>query len=675
MNTGEPLHHILRIHLPEECMDRRTAEVMDYCRRTGCSEVWLFTSSYDLSPSFAPIDEIARYCDLLRTAMRRFRAEGIEPAINVLQTLGHVYFPMELQEDFPFQRRVSSDGRLSREGACPLCPRLREWVVESYSLYADLKASTIWVDDDYRSAMQGLTCFCDLHLDRIGAMAGRSVTREDVVGALKDPTWPASGLRRFYHDATTAGFCELAEVIRTTVHERSPGTRIGLMAASLPAGTMGMDIARIAKTLAGDSRPLLRPQMPMYSEGFLRDMPRSLIATDQMRAMLPDEVEHYPEIENYTYTGYSNSSQFSFVKIATQVLMGFDHIAVNAFPMFGTSLELADGRLIETLERKKGFLDRLHQLVPEGSPPIGLRLYRRPENSLVHRVSAEASDNYREWMDPKVLAGRLPNLGLPVTWGRESPWVFLSGDDVLSLDDGELDALLKSGAVMDVRAAEALGLRGMDNRIGAKIGGPIPRDEIGYEHYGRTGMSPVFGGECSPLHALSVDGDWKYMTAVTASSVAASSIFNYRRVCVAPALLLTENADGERFAVLACEGTSDRLVVENPMRAEQLRNTFAWVARRPLPVAMHAGPYLWPIVNRTAEGATVLGIVNLSTDTYTELAVLWGGDSIPCSIRRLSDIGELDRIEFHAGEIDSGGTPVRVSLPMAPLDFTVLLVE
>src|SRR4051794_19335882 len=57
-SSAKGLHQILRIHLPLEVAARRTAEVLDYCKRTGCSEVLLFTSSYDHAPSFQSLEQI-----------------------------------------------------------------------------------------------------------------------------------------------------------------------------------------------------------------------------------------------------------------------------------------------------------------------------------------------------------------------------------------------------------------------------------------------------------------------------------------------------------------------------------------------------------------------------------------------------------------------------------------
>ena len=671
MKKENNLHHAIRIFLPEVCMKERIKEIIDYCRRTGCGEVWLFTSSYDQSPSFVSLQKISHYAGLMREAMAEFKAAGIEPLINVMQTLGHVYFPMELQDEFPFQRRVAANGRISHEGACPLCPSLREWVIESYRIYAELKPSVLWVDDDYRAVMQGLNCFCDLHLQRISDLAGRKVSREELVDALKQSTWPVSELRKYFYEVNTAGMCELAEVIRETVHAISPETRIGLMTAAPPMAELGMNIAKVAKTLAGESRPLLRPQIPMYSEDFMRNIPKALLATDQLRSVQPEATDYCPEIENYIYSSYSNSAQFTFLKAASQVLLGFDNLGLNIFSHLPVPCGLTDPQAVDMLEKRKVFLNRLHQLIPENSRPGGISLFRHPDAPLNYRVKADASDSIIDWVDSKTLANHLPVLGLPVAWGLSSPWVFLSGDDVLGMNEEELDSLLKSGAVMDVRAAEALSLRGFGARIGVKVGTSVDLDDVGYEYYHNSVTSDRFCGQSNSLHAISIPGEWKYISGTAPVNITASSIINFRGKEIAPVLLLTENENGERFAVLACDGNGSRKIFENPTRVEQLRNTFAWVARKPLPLAIpETFAYLWPIINKTHDGRMIAGIINLSTDTYSEFCVLWGLADLPENIHILRYDGQLEKVAYKAN-----GNELTLKCRMVPLDLAVIIFD
>ncbi len=639
--AGRGLHHILRIHFPLDIAERRTTEVLDYCRRTGCQEILLFTTSYDHAPSFQSLEEIEKYVQAIQPQVDRLRRAGVIVSVNVLQTLGHVYFPMALQKEFPFQRRVFADGHVSTEGACPLCPNLRAWAAGAYKIYARLRPPVLFVDDDYRTMMSGgMSCFCPLHLKKIGELAGHAVTRDEVVNAVLSDAWPAPELRRHYYEATTGGFVGLAEAIRREVHAVSPETRVGLMTAAWPTGAQGVDVPRVIAALAGPHRPLVRPQIPGYSEAFIRDAAPAYLNPIRMRAVLPDNVEYWPEIENYQYSLYAKSARGTLAQMALCVLNGFNHLALNVFDMFGSPL--GDSKLlIEQLESSRAFLDRLHALVPEGSRPLGANIFEHPKQLLVRRAGSMG-----RLFNSDGISRRLPALGLPVTSGAPSPWQVLTGDDVLALDDAALDALLARGALMDAAAAQALALRGQAGRIGVTVGDAIPLDELGYEQFSDATISPSLHGRCFPLRPLAQGGDWRRLTATTTAR-AASEIRNYRRDVVAPALLLTENTKGERFGVLAFSGGGDRHLTENLMRPEQFRNALGWIARRPLPVcAHHDAPYLWPILNRTADGRLVIGLINLATDTYDTLPLVFDRQLVP---RRLSVVmpnGKLGPVKF-----------------------------
>jgi len=178
---------ILRLFLPLDQERNRVKDAIDYCRRTNCHEVMLFTGLFDSSPSFLSLDEINdRVENILKPAIDGLKNAGIKPTLNILQTLGHHYFPAdaEYRKQFPFRERVPQDGSAGG-GACPLDENLRKWVAETYKIYAALKAEYIFVDDDFRTMMKGgLTCFCAEHLRIIGELAGKTVSREELVDAV-----------------------------------------------------------------------------------------------------------------------------------------------------------------------------------------------------------------------------------------------------------------------------------------------------------------------------------------------------------------------------------------------------------------------------------------------------------------------------------------------------------
>jgi len=670
-STNIGYHHILRIHLPEDALKRRTDDVLAYCRRTGCSEVLLFTTSYDKAPSFVSLEEIERYTCAIQPCVQRLCNSGLTVSVNVLQTLGHVYFPIAMQEQFPFQRRVYADGHISTEGACPLCPRLRDWAASAYGIYARLKPRVLFVDDDFRTAMQGTSCFCDLHLQRIGQLAGREVTREEVVEAIHDSHWPASPLRNHYIEATTQGFCELAARLRDAVHTVSPDVRLGLMTAFWPLCAIGTDLTRVLNALCGDDLPLVRPQNPAYSEVFLRDFPGSFINPDRLRATLPDAIEYWPEIENYQYSLYAKSAQATFMQMATMILQGFDHLALNVFDMCGSPFGDTEP-LIALLEQRRPYLNALHGLVSENQRPEGVQVFTHSNSLQVRRVRDDIQDDlcrgYR-------LADLLPNLGLPVTHHGPSPWVMLLGDDVLALSDAELDALLSRGALMDATAADALALRGQKERIGVSVGDPIPIDEMGFEEFVSAQFSPLLHGRCFPLRPMVHAGDWRRLIDLTGKGYEASCIRNYQSLNVGPALLLTENDSGERFGVLAWSGRGSRHLLENLMRPEQFRETFAWIARKRLPVTISEDtPYLWLIQNRNTHGDMILGIINLSTDTYPMVPLLLSSENEPRRLRVLRNNGRLVSVRFRKCPSTHGQVKIEIHHSLVPLGLAVFEV-
>ena len=656
-NSPTPgLHHILRIHLPLDVAERRTVEVLDYCRRTGCSEVLLFTTSYDHAPSFQTLDEIRAYVNAIQPRIEALRHAGVTVSVNVLQTLGHVYFPAAQEKDFPFQRRVYAGGRVSTEGACPLDPKLRDWVTGAYKIYAGLRPPVLFVDDDFRTFMAGeVSCFCPLHLRAISDLAGRPVTREEVVQSLLSTSWPAPELRRHYYTATTRGFVDLATQIRSAVDTVSPETRVGLMAAAWPRGAQGVDVAAVAKALAGPHRPLLRPQISFYSEDFIRDAAPAFLNPARMRATLPESFEYWPEIENYQYSLYAKSARCTFAEMAATVLNGFNHLALNVFDMFGSPLG-DSARLVERLETGRRFLDQLHRLVPEGSRAQGVRVFEHRDQLRVRRT-----DSLGALFASDQMTRRLPVLGLPIGYGIDSPWQVITGDDVLALDDQDLDRLLAPGALLDATAASALELRGQAERIGAKVGPAIPLDELGYEQFDDPEISPSLPDRAFPLRPLVQAGDWRRLTATGTNARIGSKIRNYRREVVGPGLLLTENARGERFGILAFSGQGNRHLMENLMRPEQIRQTLGWIARRPLPICTHhSAPYLWPIWNHTTDGRTVIGIVNLATDSYDALPLILARD---LSLKNLSVV-----------TTEGSLTSAKVSEPK-PIDKSTVQIE
>lgn len=59
------MKHILRYYIPLEKEKERLRDILDYCKKTGCEEVLLFTNSYRTMPSFIQLVEIENYSNCM----------------------------------------------------------------------------------------------------------------------------------------------------------------------------------------------------------------------------------------------------------------------------------------------------------------------------------------------------------------------------------------------------------------------------------------------------------------------------------------------------------------------------------------------------------------------------------------------------------------------------------
>lgn len=622
---------ILRYYVHTEHAARQLDEIRSFCQRTGCDEVMLLSSGYFTQPSFIPLDQVARYAESLAGWAQTLRSAGLTVSLNVIQTLGHRCFPRASAAAFPFQRQVHLDGIESPSTACPLDRNLRAYQGSAYRLYAAIQPRLLFVDDDFRYIMSGTGCCCPLHLDRISARAGSTVTYEQVVRALSDTALERSPLALLYHEVASEALISFATELGDVVHAASPATRVGIMSSGVPHATWGCDLDAVIQACAGAARPAYRPQMPMYAEGGLRDMPRQMIQPALARNLLGAEVEVFPEIENAWYSLYAKSAQVTFVQMATCVLHGLDNLTLLLFDWLATPFSESEGYTAMLAGRQEWFL-ALQRLIPPGSRTHGIAIPLHPRNARFHRPLTEGGR-----VNPRSWDSIIPLLGLPVglDWST-SPFVLLTDDDVLAMNHEEIEAYLSRGVVMDVRAAECLVHRGFSSRIGISIGERLVcTDDLFVERYDQPG---------SPIQPWMPDGGmiFKRIVANAPSTVRVDSrITTASGLEVAPAVITHENHHGERFAVIAFSLEAEpRKEFLNPFRQRQLAKLFSWVARRPLPVVVHQ-VQVQPLCISRETGMTI-GLLNFSTDPVPELDLqIDGFDGSGCRIWELSPTGAL----------------------------------
>ena len=638
------MSNILRYHICPEFAEPRLKDLRDYCRRTGCRELLLFSSSYDFQPSFIPLEEYREYAKKLGEWTKTLKDEGITISINVLQTLGHINFPRAMSAQFPFQRRVGSDGTEAGGGVCALCPDLHEYTREVYRVFASLKPRLLYVDDDFRAAMDGaLCCFCPQHMERIGVKLDRQISREELVTImLKQTDFAPSVERMAFHESQVEAFDGLSAVIHKAVAEVSPDTLVGLMTGAVPLKQWGMDYREIAITLAGPNhKPFIRPQISGYGERCdIQHYAGSNRQPAIVRNFVGDDVGLHPEIENYTYTTYSKSARITLQQMAMVHLDGCHEHALNIFDMYNNPLCESE-QLIAMLERYRGFLETLSREIPEGSRTSGIACWRHVNGHLYHRAKAEAT-NLQSALIPDHQAEKyISHLGLPLGFDWQcSPFLLLTGDDVSALKREEMCALLQRNAVLDIRAVECVIAAGLGDMLGIELGEPVSRDESTAEYFEGSDFGTEEMGRYSPLRSVVRDGWCHRITACEGSKLTTlSTVLDAEGRRVGPAVSAVESSAGGRYGIMGF-AVDDMLhtAFVHVRRAVQMRNLFEWVAGQALPVVVEGHPYLVPQVVPFNDSTMVLGLSNFSLDQCTS-ATLKFANGCPQSIHRLTPDG------------------------------------
>ena len=618
-----PSGNVLRLYIPPKGGDDRVEELIKICKRVNCREVILFTSSYDRQPSFIPIDDYAHYSKLLNKWKERFDEAGIKAGLNVMQTTGHIYYPSELSRKFNFQRKISDEGKEDGGGACPLCPNLRKHVEEEYRVLASAKPHLIFVDDDFRYYIRGYFCFCPLHMERLSKELGRPIIREEAVRIMLDGDHDEHYvMRKAFRKVGTDAIVEMAQIIRRVVDEEEPECIVGLMTATVPAGSWGMDYEKVTKALANSKAlPAIRPQISGYTEHNLKAIQSAVHQPAILREMLSGNTLFYPEIENYPYTSWSKSPDFTRVQMTLAHLDGFNKLALNLFDFLGNPLEENED-IVAMLEQYKEYFNQLQSSIPEGTKSIGIGIPMFPEVLERHRVTS-GNKNMSGLIQSNMAYYHIPLLGLPLGFNwLNNDFLLLAGDSVDVLSDDEIDSILSRGVVMDVRAARILIERGFGNRIGVELGEGVTQDDSGIETF--KAFCGGYSGHSRPVRYCVTADNWCHKLIVNddIENTVLSVLENYKGEEITPTAVLTKNNRGEKFGIFAfsLNDVNDFMMCHSYRRAQMIE-MFELVTGKKLPVVVLDVAYVAPVYVPINEDTVILGLSNHAEGTQKRIRI------------------------------------------------------
>lgn len=460
---GDASKPLIRYIVPYENRDVYLDELVKQCKTMGVSEVLLFTmlsTDFYGGIAFYEDEEFEKRMAHFRYCADRIRQEGLTLSVNAFSTLGHVVVKEEVVQHFGFERQLTKEGKPNPHPVLdPRSPKLREHIAKIYVAYASLKPNRLFVDDDFAVPLTG--SFHEERVKEFARIVGCEATRE-AVSALVFNENPATAakMQKIMEELVNRDLEEMAQVIEKAVHKVSPETKVGMMYAS----TIKNDVARIAKAMAGNHIPFVRPQLPIYREE-IPVVNYSQIAwyASYWLGKLGNDFEYFPEIENYPYTPYSKSPETTYATIASVLGRGI------ASPAYNLEDFRAPG-VIDYLANRKEQVKKVTELISVKTKPLGLGVWNMLNCSL-----------------------ELTGLPFKAVGEPETADVFV-GRGMATLTDSQLEAIVKRGGIFDIDALRVMKDRGFLSEMGIEKLNQADRANLMTVDFNQKG--------------LAVDGSW-----------------------------------------------------------------------------------------------------------------------------------------------------------------------
>ncbi|MCX5442211.1 hypothetical protein [Streptomyces sp. NBC_00063] len=475
-----PARYHLRFQLPPrkdpaEAVAHATA-LARACQEAGVDEVVLLLAAEEVFDGYLTGEAEDRWYETTATVSDVLRDAGLDVSLNPWVTTGHA--DRGRKDAHGFLPMVSPTGRTAAAQASFTCPDWREWLYAHYGRFAGLGFRVLWLEDDFRfhnhAPLDWGGGFEAPVLNRLADLAGRPVTRDEVVRAITEPG-PPHPWRALLQQVWRTVQTEIAERLSEVVEEISSGrSRLGLM-SSLPDvhSVEGRDWPALFQALAVQGRATHRPHFAPYSDSAPRSISGQMWLLESQRALRPAWVESEPEIENWPHTTWSKSDVQTWSEMTTAQLSGADALFLNVHPMQAGRPDRFRGTS-QLLRRSRPALDWIAGRHTKEARTLGVGLPYRQDAAAHVRTRTGTLDELRT--GPRGAADFLLRYGIPVT-ASKAPVQAVFGKLAWAFDDGEIREMLTGGLLLDGVAADVLTRRGFGDLLGVQVTEVVDRED------------------------------------------------------------------------------------------------------------------------------------------------------------------------------------------------------
>ena len=522
----------------------------------------------------------------------------------------------------------SPDGRVSPMTVCPTDKTYRADLGRFLQEIAATGVDLIQFDDDLRYGFQdmGFGCVCKNHRAMIAKRLGSAVTKKE----LRQKLLSGGGdpVRTAFVQANGEALETFARDMRAAVNKAAPDVRLGFCACITSWDLDGTTPDRLAKLLAGNTRPFYRLIGAPYWAA-MRAWGHKLCDVIELEraeaARRKDQtIEMFSEGDTYPRPRFSTPASFLECFDTALRASGSTDGILKYMIDYAAGPDYEPGYInahVKNMPLQKK-LDRLFA----DKAPVGVRVYDNPQKYPTYEVPARVSGK-TEVQDLTFSAASrfLTANSLPSVYEGDGVCGIAFGEDARALPE---EAFAK-GLILDAEAAVILQSRGVD--VGIESAGETVRS--GGERFSET--DTLIGHAGDPLARVLT---LKAGAQVLSTSDGAPG----KRI---PLSYEYQNAHGQRFLVFAFESLfASQGWMRCYLRADQAIS-FAARAGDGLPAVCPGHPELYLLAKQKG-GRLAVGMWNLFPDPIDapEVRLIKPAKQVRCVNCRASADGDKVRL-------------------------------
>lgn len=574
-------------------------------KNAGVSRIFLSIGTYIANP-----EKRSACMATLRDNCAFFKAQGFETGVWV--------WTIQFPEENAYTKITSIYSEVRQHEVCPADPAFRYFAADYIKELAGCGVDIILFDDDYRLTVQNadLACACDLHLGLTGKILGRPVTRQEIEKAMVGPKNP---VRSAFQQAKRESLLEFARAMRQALDSVDPQIRMGLCAGMAAWDADGIDAPTISRTLARNTKPLLRLIAAPYwvPLNLWNNRLQDVIEMSRLeRSWCGDGIEILAEGDTYPRPRFTCPAAF---------LEGFDTAmradgTVNGILKYMVDYWSSSGYEPGYLTFHQRNQDLYSQLAQDFAPKkaAGIRVYEAmaKADGQTFPEMPDKPHNFHRYLF-SYAARMLSANGIPTTYDGTGCAGICFGENAKYLPGDALE----NGLILDATAAILLQEQGVDTGITNFLGNYQSQEEY-FPDYGEYALT------ASPVMALALKDN---------AQILSWHLWDSEQV---PGSYFYENGAGQRFFVLCFDGCfCKESLFRQYTRSRQIGNILPRLSGRTLPAHCPGNPDLY-LMCKEDGGEMAVGLWNFCADPVLQPQVRLG--RVFDIIRFLNCSGQLE---------------------------------